>query len=46
MNIVYDSDKDLFRMFTLDRNIYLFVLFKYETIIFYVPLGSIYFLVL
>ena len=45
--IVYDSDKDSFRIFTFDRNNnYLIVLFKCETIILYAPLGSIYILVL
>ena len=41
MDIVYDLGKNKLRIFTFDRNIHYIVLFKYETIIFYVPLGSI-----
>ena len=33
-----------FRIFTLERDIYLIVLFKCETIIFHVPLGCIFIL--
>ena len=36
---VYDLDKDWFRILTLERDIYLIVLFKCENIISYVPLG-------
>ena len=36
INIVYDLDNDWFRIFTLERVIYYIVLFKCETIIFYV----------
>ena len=41
---VYDLDKDWFRIFTLERDIYLIVLFKCEKIISYVPLGRIFIL--
>ena len=41
---VYDLDKDWFRIFTLERDIYLIVLFKCEKIIPYVPLGCIFIL--
>ena len=41
---VYDLDKDWFRIFTLERNIYKIVLFKCEKIISNVPLGCIFIL--
>ena len=44
IDIVYDLDKDWFRIFTLEMDIYLIVLFKFETIIFYVPLRCIFIL--
>ena len=43
MDIPYDLDKDQFRILIFDRNIYKIVFFKYETIILYIPQGSIYF---
>ena len=39
---VYDLDKDLFRILSLEREIYSIVLFKCEKIISYVPLGCIF----
>ena len=44
IDIVYDLDKDWFRIFTLERDIYEIVLFKSENIISYVPLGCIFIL--
>ena len=41
---VYDLDKDWVRIFTLERDIYLIVLFKCENIISYIPLGCIFIL--
>ena len=46
MDIIYDLDKDYFRIFTFDWNIYQIVLFKCDNIIFYVLLGSLNILVL
>ena len=40
MDVIYDLDKDWFRIFTLDRNNYLIVLFKCEAIEFYIPLSK------
>ena len=39
IDIVYDFDKDKFRIITFYRNIYEIVSFECETIIFYVPLS-------
>ena len=44
IDIVYDLAKDWFRIFALERDIYYIVMFKCETIIFYVPLGCIFIL--
>ena len=41
---IYDLDKDWFRIYTLERDIYKIVLLKCETITFYVPLGCIFIL--
>ena len=42
IDIVYDLDKDWFRIFTLERDIYKIVLFKCEKTTSYVPLGCIF----
>ena len=44
IDIVYDLDMDLFRIFTLERDICLIVLLNCEKIISYVPLGCIFIL--
>ena len=46
MDIVYDLDKDKLRIFTFHRNFYSIFIFKCQTIIFYLNLGSINILVL